>query len=47
MTNRDQEKLHTIIGKLEHLQNTASNLSQKEIDAMRNAKKKLLEILNA
>ena len=45
MTQAEQKKLDTIIGKLEALQNSSSKKSQKEEDAMRVAKSRLLEIL--
>jgi hypothetical protein len=44
MTNAQNKKLDTIVGKLEHLQGEW-NYTQKEIDAMRAAKKRLMEIL--
>jgi len=45
MTNAQQKKLDTIIGKLEALQNSISKPTQKESDAMREAKSRLLSIL--
>ena len=45
MTVAQQNKLNTIIGKLEALQNDIGSKSQKEDDAMRAAKSKLLTIL--
>ena len=45
MTVAEQKKLDTIIGKLEALQDSCANLTQKEKDAMRVAKSRLLEIL--
>lgn len=45
MTNAEQKKLNTIIGKIEHLQNSCVNLTQKEKDAMRVAKSRLIEIM--
>ena len=45
MTVAEKKKLDTIIGKLEALQNSCANLTQKEKDAMRAAKSRLLEIL--
>jgi len=44
MTQAENKKLDTIIGKLEALQNACRNLSQKEQDAMAAAKKRLMEI---
>jgi len=44
MTASQQKKLDTIIAKIEVLQNQA-RLSQKETDALRNAKRLLIEIL--
>jgi len=45
MTNAQQKKLDTIIGKLEALQNSISKPTQKESDAIREAKSRLLSIL--
>ena len=44
MTNAQQKKLDTIIGKLEALQHDCVRATQKERDAMREAKSRLLEI---
>lgn len=45
MTQSQQKKLDTIIGKIEALQNGCGSPSQKESDAMQNAKSLLLSIL--
>ena len=45
MTNAQQKKLDTIIAKLEALQHDCAGATQKERDAMRVAKDRLLEIL--
>lgn len=47
MAVEENKKLETIIGKLEALPNSCTNLTQKEKDAMRVAKSRLLEILLA
>jgi hypothetical protein len=44
MTNAQNKKLDTIVGKLESLQNEW-NYTQEEVDAMRAAKRRLMEIL--
>ena len=44
MNQAEKRKLETIVGKLEDLENTGE-FSQKEKDAMRSAKSRLLEIL--
>jgi len=46
MTRAQQTKLNTIIGKTEALQGSIEKPSQKEADAMREAKSRLLSILN-
>ena len=45
MTNAQQKKLETIIGKIEALQSDIVKPTQKEQDALRVAKTRLLEIL--
>ena len=45
MTNAENKKLDTIIGKLEALQNSMERKTQKEEDAMRAAKSRLISIL--
>ena len=45
MTYAQNQKLDTIIGKLEALQNNMKQKTQKEEDAMRDAKSRLLSIL--
>ena len=45
MTSAENKKLDTIIGKLESLQNSMGRKTQKEEDAMRNAKSRLISIL--
>jgi hypothetical protein len=45
MTQSQHKQLDVIIGKLEALQNKCGKPSQKESDAMRNAKSLLLSIL--
>ena len=45
MTNAENKKLDTIIGKLESLQNSMGRKTQKEDDAMRAAKSRLISIL--
>jgi len=45
MTAAQQKKLNTIIAKLETLQRDSEGATQKERDAMRVAKDRLLEIL--
>ena len=45
MTNAESKKLDTIIGKLESLQNSMGRKTQKEDDAMRAAKSRLISIL--
>ena len=42
---KDQKKLSTIIGKIEALQISKLRKTQKEADALRNAKKLLIDIL--
>lgn len=44
MTNAQQKKLDTIIGELEALQRDCVNATQKERDAMSEAKSRLLKI---
>ena len=45
MTNAENKKLDTIIGKLESLQNSMGRKTQKEDDALRAAKSRLISIL--
>jgi len=45
MTYAQNKKLDTIIGKLEALQNSMERKTQKEEDAMRAAKSRLISIL--
>ena len=45
MTSAQNKKLDTIIGKLEALQNSMKRKTQKEEDAMRDAKSRLISIL--
>ena len=45
MHSKDQKKLDTIIAKIEALQNSLHK-TQKETDALKNAKKLLLDILH-
>ena len=45
MTSAENKKLDTIIGKLESLQNSMGRKTQKEDDALRAAKSRLISIL--
>ena len=45
MTSAENKKLDTIIGKLESLQNSMGRKTQKEDDAIRDAKSRLISIL--
>ena len=44
MTSAENKKLDTIIGKLESLQNSMGRKTQKEDDALRAAKSRLISI---
>jgi hypothetical protein len=44
MTQAEHKKLDTIIGKLESLERLAVNKTQKEADAIRAAKSRLMEV---
>ena len=45
MTHAENKKLDTIVGKLEALENSIKAVTQKESDAIRSAKSRLLSIL--
>ena len=45
MTKSQLNKLNTIIGKIESLQADCENKTQKETDALRSAKSRLIELL--
>ena len=45
MTRAEHKKLDTIVGKLESLENSTKAKTQKEADAIREAKSRLLSIL--
>jgi hypothetical protein len=45
MTHAENKKLETIVGKLEALENSIKAVTQKESDAIRSAKSRLLSIL--